>query len=329
MSTYHNIYEEKLKEIQKNFEIHNEQTDLYLYQLFRAVIIHSFTWSNIPEFIKQSPDYIEESLSGYGKIAFFKMNDEYYLAPAMANGKLLKNGLYSHYTMVFRDGQTVILPIEEIELCNNNFNSLPSDILLREMVYKCSNALKAVDRALDKNTLVDILLCKDEITMGKISSALEKSYEKKIPIAVTMGDWINNDTKFLTLTDNRAIQIKDIYDVFIRYRNLFLTTFGINTVEISKAERLTLAEGSSNDEIVQYTLFGDMYEHRKDFCKRVKEHFNYELSVIANRGIDTTTNLELTPDEKIELKNKIIAPYSDDNQNPIKEKTDLGDDKNE
>lgn len=317
MSTYQNLYESKMKDIQTKFKIENQYTDLYLYQLFRAVIIHSFKWDNIPEFIRQHPDYIEESLSGYGRIAFFMLDGKPYIAPAMPNGILDKSGLYSSYTMIFRNGETVILPIEEIELCDNNFNCLPSDILLMTMVEKCSNALKAVDRALDKMSMNDLIVCRDEVTMTKITEALRSSYNKDAPINVTMGDWADNDVLLKVLADNRNIAIKDLYDVFIRYRNLYLTTFGINTVEISKAERLTLAEGSSNDEIVQYTLFGDMYEHRKDFCMRVKEHFGYELTVTANRGIDTTVNLELTPEEKIDMKNKIIAPYADEGKGGV------------
>lgn len=311
MSTYQNLYEKNLEDIQKKFSVSNVYTDLYLYQLFRSVIIHAFKWENIPEFIRQHPDYIEDSLAGYGKIAFFEKEGQYYIAPAMANGMLLKNGMYSSYTMVFRNGETVILPIEEIEICDNNFNAMPSEILLRTMVEKCSNALKAVDRALDKMSMNDIIVCKDETTMNKVSQALKSSYNKDVPINVTMGDWNDGDILVKVLADNRNIAVKDLYDVFIRYRNLYLTTFGINTVEISKAERLTLAEGSSNDEIVQYTLFGDMYEHRKDFCDRVKKHFNYDLSVTPNRGIDTTVNLEMSTEDKIEMKNKIIAPYAE------------------
>ena len=317
MSTYHNLYETKMHEIQDKFQVQNIYTDLYLYQLFRSVIIHGFKWENIPDFIRQHPDYIEESLAGYGKIAFFKYNGEFYIAPATPNGELLKNGMYSHYTMVFRNGETVILPIEEIEICDNNFNSMPSEILLRTMVEKCSNAIKAVDRALDKMSMNDIIVCKDETTMTKIADVLKSSYNKDVPINVTMGDWADNDILLKVLADNRNIAIKDLYDVFIRYRNLYLTTFGINTVEISKAERLTMAEGSSNDEIVQYTLYGDMYEHRKDFCMRVKNHFDYDLRVIPNRGIDTTVNLELTVEEKLEMKNKIIAPYADGNNGGV------------
>lgn len=317
MSTYQNLYEKNLEEIQNKFSFQNAYTDLFLYQLFRSVIIHSFKWDNLPQFISQHPDYIEESLSGYGRIAFFKHNGEYYLAPAMPNGTLLKSGLYSSYTMVFRNGETVILPIEDIEICDNNFNAMPSDILLNTMVEKCSNALKAVDRALDKMSMNDIIVCKDETTMTKVSTALKSSYDKSVPINVTMGDWNDGDILVKVLADNRNIAVKDLYDVFIRYRNLYLTTFGINTVEISKAERLTMAEGSSNDEIVQYTLFGDMYEHRKDFCVRVKNHFNYELSVVPNRGIDTTVNLELDVEEKLEMKNKIIAPYAENNSEVI------------
>ena len=103
----------------------------------------------------------------------------------------------------------------------------------------------------------------------------------------------------------------NIWDIFVRYKNLFFTNYGINNVEISKQERLTLGESQSNTEITRYSVFWDMFEHRKEFCERVKEHFGIDISCEINRNIDTVVEFNLTTQDKIDMKNKMISPYED------------------
>ena len=164
MSVYSKIYEDKIKEVELDFQTHKNNTSLIINNMFTTSVIGSFSWRNVPDFIKTVPDFIEESLYQAGKIAYFRIDDEIrkvegvtipqtlengdYIAPAFANGRLLPNGLYSKYTMIFRDGTTVILPLEYIELGFNNFSAVPSTLFVQEYVDKCSDAFTAVDRSL-------------------------------------------------------------------------------------------------------------------------------------------------------------------------------------
>ena len=184
MSVYSKIYEDKIKEVELDFQTHKNNTSLIINNMFTTTIIGSFTWKGIPDFIKTVPDFIEESLYQAGKIAYFRIDDEIrkaegvtipntlengdYIAPAFANGRLLPNGLYSKYTMIFRDGTTVILPLEYIELGFNNFSAVPSTLFIQEYVDKCSNALTAVDISLYRAMLPAILSGKDEQSVNKI-----------------------------------------------------------------------------------------------------------------------------------------------------------------
>lgn len=327
MSVYSKIYEDKIKEIELDFQSHKTNTSLIIHNMFTTTVIGSFTWKGIPDFIKTVPDFIEESLYEAGKIAYFRIDDNVrkidgvtipenmengdYVAPAFANGRLLKNGLYSKYTMIFRDGTTVILPVECIELGFNNFSAVPSSLFVQEYVDKCSNALSAVDISLYRAMLPTILSGKDEQTVNKIIEAIDKSYKQKSPFCVSMLGYTEDEIKKAVLYDDREVGIINIWDIFVRYKNLFFTNYGVNNVEISKQERLTLGESQSNTEITRYSVFWDMFEHRKDFCDRVKEHFGVEITCEINRNIDTVVEFNLTTQDKIDMKNKMISPYED------------------
>ena len=95
---------------------------------------------------------------------------------------------------------------------------------------------------------------------------------------------------------------------------------------------MTLGESQSNTEITRYSVFWDMFEHRKEFCERVKEHFGIDISCEINRNIDTVVEFNLTTQDKIDMKNKMISPYEDmtvtkksaDDEEKIEEKEEKG-----
>lgn len=312
MSVFDKVYERTLTEMKLESKVSILRTEQFIRQLFFTTIINGFEWSNTPEFIRSNQDYIEEGTFYSGTMGYFIDDDgSEKIAPAFATGLLLENGLYDTYQMIFPNGRTVIKKLEDIELLFNNYNHTPTIIYVLEMVDKCTTSLNAVELSLIRATFSKLITCKDEQTKKKMLDLIKSSLSQEIPFAITMGDWLNNEIKIDSLYDDKEVNITAIWDIFIRFRNLFFTTFGINTVEISKTERLTMAEGASNDEIVQFTLFNDMYKHRLDFCKRVKEHFGRELTVDVNRGIDTSVFMNLSQEEKLDMKKSIIAPYKE------------------
>ena len=312
MSVFSKVYEEKMREIQSAEHFSTIKTENFLRQLFYTMVISSFSYEgDIPEFIKYDMDFVEESLFRAGKIAYFEHEGSKYVAPCFGSGVLLKNGKYDRYTMIFRNGQQVIKPIEEIELCFNNWAELPSQVIVEELLEKCLNSLRAVDFSLLRAQLPAILACGDEQKIDVLTSKIKLNYEHRDPYAVVAGDWVGDEIKRLSLYDNKEVDILALWDVFVRFKNLVFTTFGVNNVEVAKTERLTQAESTSNTEITRYGLFYDMYEHRLDWLKRVKEHFGDDIKCVINRNFDTVTELNLTEDEKIAMKKQVISPYAE------------------
>lgn len=173
--------------------------------------------------------------------------------------------------------------------------------MINELSKKSAYALRAVDASLKKAILPAIAYAPDEASMTTISGLFEEDKEM-LPIRATMNETFKKEGEIAihNIYDNRAIDIISQWDVYVRYRNLFYTTFGVNNVEIQKRERLTEAEGSGNDEITRYTLLKDMYQRRVDFCNEVKEKFNYELAFELNRDSATVYEIKLSNKEKVD-----------------------------
>lgn len=312
MSVFSKVYEKMYQEIVEHNEEQNISTDLFIRSIFYSTVISSFEHKgDVPEFVKDLPDYIEECFFISPILAYFHHEGQRYITPAYPSGTLLDNGLYSTYTCIFRNGKTVIKNKEDVVLGFNNSLGLSNKHLVDNILVKCVNALRAVDMSLERASTPELTFGKSTDVINKITTALSNAVAKKTPFALidasSWGDDEMVDTK--NLFDNRAQDILALWDVFVRYKNLFFTTFGVNNVEISKTERLTRAEGESNTEMTRYGLFYDEYSHRIDWFKRIEEFDGSKITTEINRNYETVSALTSTNEEKKKMQEMVIAPY--------------------
>ncbi len=316
MSVFSKVYEDMMSKITASETVEKFRTDYLIRTIFYSTVIGSFEWGgkDLPKFIEQIPDYMEENFVGSPIAGAYisPRTGEFTVAPCFASGKLLPSGLYDTYTCIYRDGSQDIINIKDIELCFNNSLHQPNGPMIEEFVDKCVRALRTVDISLIKAGLPSVLACNDETKITSIITAMEKSYAQNKPFHLVTGDWVDGAIKEVGLYDDKATNIIAQWDIFVRYKNLFFTTFGMNNVEIVKNERLTQKESEGNTEIIRYAIFNDMYKHRKDFCDRCKKHFDKEITVDINRNFDTVTELNLTTEDKIRMKELYIAPYKEE-----------------
>lgn len=312
MSVFSKVYENISKQIEEQGITRNKQSENFLTSLFYSTVISSFTHEgDIPEFIKKIPSYIEECFFMSSIVAYFEHEGEYYITPCYPSGVLYDNGLYSQYICIFRNGKTVIKNLEDIEICDNCSLGLPSRVIVDDILSKCINALKTVDISLERASTPALTFATDDNISNLITAAVDKSIKKRDPMALVSASSFKGDTLHkYNLFDNREQDVLALWDIFVRYKNLFFSAWGVNNVEISKSERLTRAEGESNTEIIRYTLFFDLYEHRVDWYKRIEEHFGKKITCTINRNYETVSAMTMTNKEKREMNEMIIAPYA-------------------
>lgn len=301
MSVFSNIYTSayeandatnKYKELVTNFDF---------FDTFLTTVINTFSWKNLPD--PKLPAFMPEYFNQYsGRIARYNDDDgKPKLHAAFPNGQLTDTGEFTSYTIVTPNGKTVLRKAEDIEICFNNCFKMPYVYKINQFAEKMSYALRAVDSALTKACMPVGVLFEDEAQLKAFGKFLDPLTAMKPFVAMLKKKMAQKDVELLNLYEADKIDVLALWDVSVRYRNLFYTTFGINNVEVQKRERLTEAEGAGNDEITRYSLLDDMYRCRKDFVERCKEHFGDEMEVEINRDIATVFQLEATNAEKMAL----------------------------
>lgn len=322
MSSLTQIYREKYNDYLTENGYKSTRQMATVFSTFYSAAVNSFKWNKLPDYIPHFfPErwlYLNGLLAGTyedGKVSIF---------PAFGNGDYGDYGLFSDYTLVAPNGKTFTKKLEDVVLCWNNSLALPSAILVNELSTKCSNALTAVNNTLRRAVFSRLIECKDPQELEKIMGILSSENDDRIAI-LTLGSAIKEGTITVhNLFDNKTDDVLAVWDVYIRYRNMFYTTFGFDTVEIQKKERLTEAEGSANSEIARYTLFDDMFECRRKFDEGMKNKFDYEIGIEINRNSATVYSMQLSNDDKIE--NELIEISKGSNLQGQAEEKDVEED---
>lgn len=300
-SVFHNIYETEVVNAYNNIAEETVETFSTLYSASLTTIISTFKWGgkDFPKIPKFLP---ERSLLYFPMLAGFMDNNEYKIFPCFGAGTLRDDGEYDRYTIITYKGKTFQRTRDEIALCYNNSIAVPSIFMVRELTGKMNTALQAVDCALERSMLPALIECEDEETFKKMSTYYDAD-KNKLPFRLSYrgeGAMGAKASVINDLFDSKKYDIIQMWDVFVRYRNLFYTMNGINNVEIQKRERLTEAEGSGNDEITRYSTLDDKFERRKDFIEETYNKFGKELTIELNRDSATVYNLSLDNDDKVE-----------------------------
>lgn len=299
MSVYHNLYETKISEITNDIKLNKTTNSYLLWSNYYSTVIKSFEWEGVPPFLKRTPFLIEEYLIYWGMCGAFEDSGEIKILPCYGSGALREDGLYTEYMFIAKNGKSYIRKIEDVELCFNNSNRIPSILSINEFTQKSSYALQVVDSALRKASLPNLLVADDETDLSSITDLYDEQGNLK-PFRVTLNKgFTDGDIKNVSIFDNKNIDIKALLDVFKKYNDLFYNSFGVTT-SIAKNERMSKEEALSNEEMVRYGLISDMLSCRECFVALVNEHFGTELSVKLNRAIEEYQPTDSTENEVID-----------------------------
>ena len=325
MSVFKHAYEQNVNK--KYDEIFKEQVDTksLLMQNYYSSTVNTFNWNKLPSHI---PHFlIEENLFFWGMLAAFRDegdNNKLKIFPCFMGGDLLENGLYSSYNIVAKNGKTWLKKIDEIELCFNNCARVPSFPIVSEYCDRTAYALSALNAALERAMLPDIIECSSDAQMDALSALLNKN-TNLTPFKITKNSGFKNgEIKRHNTFDNRENDVVALFDIYNRTNNMFNIYNGFATVEINKQERLTEKESSANEEVTRYQSLKDKYECRMDFCKRVKEKFGEEIGFEINRDYRTVWAITASNNDKNNLfeQGAISTTKTDEINENVKEVVD-------
>lgn len=299
MSVFHKLYTEAIEKTkeQNKFIFDLEKFDFFL--IYMTSLVSSFKWKKTP--VDNMPLFKpEQFIQQSGRLGLFNYENKWHILPIFPNGTIEEYGEYSDYIAVDCTGKNYMLKKDDLCICYNNSFCVPYYSMVKRFSDKSALALRAVDVSLAKAiapTLVGVSSQEQLDIIGEMAQSINNPVPYK---AMIKGKFDAKELDRVPAFDNREVDVLALWDVYVRYRNLYYGTIGINNIEIAKRERLTEAEGSGNDEIVRYSLFDDMWEQRQDFIKRAKEKFNVDIEIEINRDVDTVYSLLTDNEDKID-----------------------------
>lgn len=301
MSVFHNLFtsnfQKQTEEIKKQHCIEDNK----FYQIYMTTLISTFKWGG-EHFPKKLPKFmIEQAFQMGGMIGAYIDGGNLEIYPCFPSGSLTPENTYTKYTVVKFNGETKDKNADEIVVGYNNSFMAPYSALVKNFAEKSSYALRAVDVAIRRATRGKIIqgVCEENLkTFGSMLG--DDNTLKEFTVVPHTDDLTDDKINAVSLFDNREIDVLAIWDIYVRYRNSFYATFGVNNVEIQKRERITEAEGSGNDEIVRYTLLDDMYQRRLDFVEEIKNRFDKIITVEVQRDGNTVYALNQSNEDKID-----------------------------
>lgn len=287
MSVFKNIYQDKYEKIDESIKINDWSNFFAMREIFENAIINSFVWKNIPNGIYFTR--LEQHLYYKGLMGmFFDDEGNIQIYPAFPSGGLREDGFYTEYTMYAFNGKIWRRKFDEIELCENMPNQLPTLPFVNYYCDRMKNVLDVIDTQLIKSQGGDVFEVEDEAQAKQVAEIWENMLKKR-PLNTIINDTLSKrQINKITLYDARESQILDQWEIYDKYKHEFLTYFGLNNVETEKKERMITNEVDANNDIIKHGFYETMYLCRLDFCRRCKEHFGIDIMVYKNRNEQTT-----------------------------------------
>ena len=274
---------------------------------FKRVATSMFEWENLPE--SMDARFLERCLYYEGKASVLKSKKYGYInLKTTGNGYVNIYGLptkincFSYDYHEIRDLYTGLNPDDDREkkeekeaiLVMNNFDQLPTITAMELFAYRLYMAQRTIDVNISAQRTPVIVVCdeKQRLTMENLYS----QYDGNRPFI--FGDKTQLEENTLKTLNTQAPYIEDKVTTYKKeIWNEVLTYLGINNIQIDKKERLTTAETSENNELINLNL-QSMLAPRQEACKQMNELFGLT-------GTDKEISVRLRSDLRNIVKNEL------------------------
>ena len=287
----------------------NDRTYNDYLERFKRVATSMFEWENLPN--SMDARFLEKCLYYTGKASLLK--DKKY---GFINLKATSNGYVDIYELPtkihcfsynydqVRDLYTGLTSSDDREdkeykeaiLVMNNFDMTPTISAMELFAYRLYMAQRTCDVNISAQRTPVIVVCDEKQRL--MMENLYSQYDGNRPFI--FGDKNQLDDNALKTLNTEAPYIVDKVTTYKKeIWNEVLTYLGINNIQIDKKERLTEAETSENNELINLNL-QSMLAPRQEACKQFNELFGLT-------GTDKEISVRLRSDLRNIIKNELSS----------------------
>lgn len=293
-------------------DILNNFTFIDFFDRLKRVATSIFKWKNLPETMNER--WLELCLF-YKGMAGILRHDNYGIINTEASwsGNIDIYGLptlvYCYSTSFFSeqrvryDGKVSIEELSKIYgiqndnlkeaiLVMNNIDMQPTFIAMELFAYRLYKVQRTIDINLDLIKKPFIIGCneQDKLSMQKFMMDVENNQNM---IFATADFDPSNSIKIFDLNVNNHIE--ELENEKRAILSEALTTLGVNSILVDKAERLISDEGKKDNEFINYNL-QYYWKQRKEACEQFNKLFKpeKEIEVVLNSDINNIIKQEFT-----------------------------------
>lgn len=293
-------------------DILNNFTFIDFFDRLKRVATSIFKWKNLPETMNER--WLELCLFYKGMAGILK-HDNYGIINTEASwsGNIDIYGLptlvYCYSTSFFSeqrvryDGKVSIEELSKIYgiqndnlkeaiLVMNNIDMQPTFIAMELFAYRLYKVQRTIDINLDLIKKPFIIGCneQDKLSMQKFMMDVENNQNM---IFATADFDPSNSIKIFDLNVNNHIE--ELENEKRAILSEALTTLGVNSILVDKAERLISEEGKKDNEFINYNL-QYYWKQRKEACEQFNKLFKpeKEIEVVLNSDINNIIKQEFT-----------------------------------
>lgn len=293
-------------------DILNNFTFIDFFDRLKRVATSIFKWKNLPETMNER--WLELCLFYKGMAGILK-HDDYGIINTEASwsGNIDIYGLptlvYCYSTSFFSeqrvryDGKVSIEELSKIYgiqndnlkeaiLVMNNIDMQPTFIAMELFAYRLYKVQRTIDINLDLIKKPFIIGCneQDKLSMQKFMMDVENNQNM---IFATADFDPSNSIKIFDLNVNNHVE--ELENEKRAILSEALTTLGVNSILVDKAERLISDEGKKDNEFINYNL-QYYWKQRKEACEQFNKLFKpeKEIEVVLNSDINNIIKQEFT-----------------------------------
>lgn len=252
--------------------------DVYMRKYFARLIMSQFDWKSDGENVLIDGGFIERTIYKNGFIAFRMIGETLTACPC----KIGAMDFYDRPTnieIMLPNGTAESITNDNVVVC---FDNTMRDFIPTMAVATYTSRIANIDSAIlvnIENLKTPVIIECDESQLLTMSDIFRQRKNNKLTIPVVKGTFDTNTANVLDLTSPN--HINTFLDTRESLMNECLTMFGISCVDIRKRERLTSAEGESNNQRVELFLQSRLNE-RLRACEEIKQKFGVKMEVIRN-----------------------------------------------
>lgn len=293
-------------------DILNNFTFIDFFDRLKRVATSIFKWKNLPETMNER--WLELCLFYKGMAGILKhYNYGIINTEASWSGNIDIYGLptlvYCYSTSFFSeqrvryDGKVSIEELSKIYgiqndnlkeaiLVMNNIDMQPTFIAMELFAYRLYKVQRTIDINLDLIKKPFIIGCneQDKLSMQKFMMDVENNQNM---IFATADFDPSNSIKIFDLNVNNHVE--ELENEKRAILSEALTTLGVNSILVDKAERLISDEGKKDNEFINYNL-QYYWKQRKEACEQFNKLFKpeKEIEVVLNSDINNIIKQEFT-----------------------------------